>query len=57
MKYLAVHKELVWTIILGTQEEAEIANQLLKEMLRKTCVKEVKKGEMSPFKTIEMCLS
>jgi hypothetical protein len=57
MKYLAVHKELVWTIILGTQEEAEIANQLLKEMLRKTCVKEVKKGKMSPLKIIEMCLS
>jgi hypothetical protein len=57
MKYLAVHKKLVWTIILGTKEEVGDANQLLKEMLRKTCVKEVKKGKMSPFKIIEMCLS
>jgi hypothetical protein len=52
MKYLAVHKELVWTIILGTKEEAENANQLLKEILRKTCVKEVKK-ECRPSKLLK----
>jgi hypothetical protein len=51
------HKELVLTIILGTKKEVKNANQLLKEIFRKTFVKEVKKGKMSTLEITHNCLS
>ncbi len=44
MKFLAIQKELIWKMILGTQKEAKAAAKSISKTLRRTCIKEVRKG-------------
>jgi len=57
MKLLTKHRNLLWEILYLPTQRARDRLQTLRDMLNTHCIKERKKGTLTPYQTIELCLS
>ncbi len=57
MKLLARHREWIWQVIYDPIQKARDRLEILQDILNTHCIKENKKGKLTPYQTMEMALS
>jgi hypothetical protein len=57
MKLLARHRDWIWQVIYEPIQKARDRLEILQDILNTHCIKENKKGKLTPFQTMEVALS